>query len=282
MTEAASSTEWYLKDYHRRRPGTTTAIFGDLPIVADGNRYESSYHYLAQNIPHVSDSLRILDLACGDGFLLRLLAEGRQQELELHGIDFSEAELAAANLRLRGAASLICADARRLPLESASIDVVVSHMAMMLTDEMPTVIREIRRVLRRDGRICAVVGRPRQGKDRDAVFPLIEAALAEANVLQALPWGDRRMMSPEGIAELLQDQFEGLWFRNLECPMRLDPGAYWENLQATYSVDILPPSLQAELRVRVLHAIAPLIEQYGKVPTSFALRLFVASVSGAG
>ncbi len=275
------SREAYLKDYHRRRPGTTTMVFGRLPVEVDGERFESSYHYLADKVPRSHAPLRVLDLACGDGFLLAILASREQRGLELCGIDFSEEELAAAESRLRGGATLVHANAKQLPLANASIDVIVSHMALMLMDDVPTVVREIRRVLRPNGHFCAVVARPRKGADRDAVYPLIEAALKTAGVRDAVPWGDPRIMSPEGITELLREGFQSPVLRDLDCPLVPDPTAYWENLQGMYPVDILPAQVQSDLRARVLDAIAPLANAEGKVQTSFALRYFAAIAASA-
>jgi hypothetical protein len=98
--EPSESPDAYLKDYHRLRPGTTTRIFEQLSLDVDGVRFESSYHYLADKVPKSDTPLHVLNLACGDGFLLFLLALRKQRSLELCGVD-SGAELSAPRPRRR-------------------------------------------------------------------------------------------------------------------------------------------------------------------------------------
>lgn len=276
MDETEASPEAYLKDYHRRRAGATAIMFGQIPMEADGRRFASTYHYLVDRVPTARGRLRVLDLACGDGFLLALLAQRRQRGLELYGVDFSESELAAAQRRRSGAVQLVRANARCLPLQTGSIDVVVSHMAMMLMNDIPAVIGEVARVLRPHGQLSVIIGRSRQANDSDVCLPFISAAVEKAGLRQIIPWGDARMGSVEGIEELLRSEFEETTTSDLNCVFRLDLQAYWERLQATYAVDILPECLQIALQSEILSAVRPLVETDGKISTGFAVRHFSA------
>jgi SAM-dependent methyltransferase len=281
LGSTGSGPDDYLRDYHRRRPGATAAALALYPIESGGQIFASSYHYLAGKLRPCRTSCKVLDLACGDGYLLGLIGERGESGPELLGVDFSDAELTAAQSRLAGAAQLVLADARHLPLRGRSMDVVVSHMALMLIDDVSSVIREVRRVLRPGGRLAAVVGRSRDGADRDAVFPLIQAAVRNSGSLAALPMGDPRTRSSEGLIALLAGAFERITICDLDCHFRLAPAAYWEGLQATYTVDVLTTEQQLDLRARVLQAIEPLVEQDGRVATNFAMRYFEASVAAA-
>ncbi|MER6046113.1 class I SAM-dependent methyltransferase [Streptomyces sp. NPDC001793] len=92
-TESGASTasqEAFLRDFHAEHPAVTTEAFsrGRAP---DGR---SSYEILRDR---VAGSRRVLDLGCGDGLLLELLArtDGRQ----LAGLDLSAESLRLARRR---------------------------------------------------------------------------------------------------------------------------------------------------------------------------------------
>lgn len=91
-----SQNEIFLKNFHAQLPGCTSQTMASHRTSAE----KSSYELLADLVPTDSKSLTVLDLACGDGYLLSLLESRNQTGLELHGIDTSESELGAAKKRL--------------------------------------------------------------------------------------------------------------------------------------------------------------------------------------
>jgi ubiquinone/menaquinone biosynthesis C-methylase UbiE len=79
---------------------------------------------------------------------------------ELHGIDLTDRAIALVRRRLdhEGLSSqLLVADAERLPYESASFDVVYSWGVLHHTPNTPQAFAEAIRVLRPEGRLCAMV-----------------------------------------------------------------------------------------------------------------------------
>jgi SAM-dependent methyltransferase len=97
---------------------------------------------------------RIVDLFCGRGNgLLALQHLGFQN---VTGVDLSERLLE----QFRGPGTLYLADCRRLPFDDATCDLVIVqgglHHLPGLTSDLEQVLREVRRVLRRDGRFVAV------------------------------------------------------------------------------------------------------------------------------
>ncbi len=100
---------------------------------------------------------RVLEIGCGRGVALPVLAE-RLTPFALVGVDVDATALEAAAWRLRAArvqATLLEADVRDLPLESASVDVVVDfgtcyHVSGGL-DGARAVLGEVARVLRPGG-----------------------------------------------------------------------------------------------------------------------------------
>jgi ubiquinone/menaquinone biosynthesis C-methylase UbiE len=279
----AASSEAYLRDYHRRRPGATAACFGTRPVVREGRSFVSPYACLAAavpvpaSVPGMHLPLTVLDLACGDGYLLADLAARGQADLSLVGIDMSEHELAGAERRLQGAATLLQARAQALPLADASVDVVLSHMALMLMDDIETVIVEIRRVLKPGGTVSAVVG----GKSLsqpvlDIWLDTLKPALADEK-LPAIRFGDSRMRTAQGVQELFGAGFREIVVQELDLCFDTPPALLWERLAGSYDVDRLPPTRAEQLRARFIAAIEPLVREDGTVACTDGLRQVTAS-----
>ncbi|MFP2957491.1 methyltransferase domain-containing protein [Myxococcus sp. 1LA] len=91
-----SETESYLLDYHRRLAGVTARWFSTTPVRRGDARFPSTYELLAAEVPQEGRPVTVLDLACGDGYLLELLALREAPRPRLVGLDMSESELAQA------------------------------------------------------------------------------------------------------------------------------------------------------------------------------------------
>jgi ubiquinone/menaquinone biosynthesis C-methylase UbiE len=105
--------------------------------------------------------LRVLELACGNGYLARRLT---RMGARVTGIDASEAMIARAMERETREPLGIeyqVGDAASLSgLEDASFDLVVCNMALMDIEDAEGAIREVSRVLRKDGRFVASLSHP--------------------------------------------------------------------------------------------------------------------------
>jgi SAM-dependent methyltransferase len=86
---------------------------------------------------------RVLDIACGAGFGLRMLREAGARGV---GIDY---DLAA----LHGHDQVACADAAHLPVSDATFDLVVSFETLEHVPNARAMLRELRRVLRPGGQL---------------------------------------------------------------------------------------------------------------------------------
>lgn len=151
----------YLAGFHSEHTGITEAVLGRARYAG-----MDPYDWLAAEIPR---DLRVLDLACGSGVLRPRLRPRRYL-----GVDNSTAELEAA--RRRGVREVACADAARLPLPDASVDVVGCSMALMLVP-LEATLREIRRVLAPRGSLVATLpaDRPLTFADRGRYARLLLA-----------------------------------------------------------------------------------------------------------
>lgn len=93
----------------------------------------------------------ILDVATGTGLVLRALRERWGSEApQMIGVDISPGMLAVAR-RALPEAELIEADARRLPLPDASVDLITCVTGLHLIPDTPAVLDEWARVLRPGG-----------------------------------------------------------------------------------------------------------------------------------
>lgn len=89
---------------------------------------------------------RVLEVGCGRGVALPTLAR-RLQPAELVGLDRDPEVLAVAQARTAGVARLVEADAREMPFEDASFDLVFDFGTFYHTAGPEKMLAEIARVL---------------------------------------------------------------------------------------------------------------------------------------
>lgn len=103
--------------------------------------------------PHVG--MRILDVGCGTGIHL---SKYQRAGCEVYGIDPSNSMLEIARQRLGADADLYQGSATDMPYEAGYFDLVISMLA--LHEMKPTIIeevlREMKRVVKQDGRILLI------------------------------------------------------------------------------------------------------------------------------
>jgi ubiquinone/menaquinone biosynthesis C-methylase UbiE len=105
----------------------------------------------------MSKGAAVLDLGCGAG-LDSLIASGRVGPGgRVAGVDFSQAMLEQARRGARAAGTenvVFCrADAERLPLPSASVEVALANGIFNLNPARECIFRELARVLRKGGTV---------------------------------------------------------------------------------------------------------------------------------
>lgn len=125
--------------------------------------YHSKAHQCALDASGIRDGMRILEVATGSGEMFRRLVEANPSGVTV-GLDLSPNMAARTHGRIRKAypdASAQChaVDVRHLPFRDASFDAVVCcYLLELLSNaDIPIALREIRRVLRRNGTFTLVL-----------------------------------------------------------------------------------------------------------------------------
>ncbi|HTQ80150.1 MAG TPA: class I SAM-dependent methyltransferase [Thermoanaerobaculia bacterium] len=196
-----TEAEAFLQAFHARHTGATAQVMRD-GRTQDGL---SSYELLAQSVQPspAGEPVTVVDLACGDGYLLELLRDRGPRDARLIGIDMSAEELAAARQRLGpGEAELLLERAQRLPLPDNSVDYLLCHMALMLMDPVEEVVREIDRVLKPGGRFSAVLGGDSPEGSAYAAFSQVLREMVTRRQAPPLSLGDPRTLSASGLRTL--------------------------------------------------------------------------------
>ncbi|MFD4356773.1 class I SAM-dependent methyltransferase [Nocardia sp. NPDC058518] len=228
-TDKVRAGEDFYRRTHNQMPGAMSRYVLANPLP-DGR---SSYQFLADQVP---DARRVLDLGCGDGSLLAVLA--RNGATSLAGIDLSEVELATAERRpeLSGA-DVRQGRAQELPFEDDAFDTVVSHMALMLMADIEQVLTETARVLKPAGALAISVGlRPAPASGHGLFQKLAQPIFAAAQQQGAMPsLGDRRTRTREGLNELVTAAgFQAINWTEVRPGADATPDQIWQSAVDSY------------------------------------------------
>jgi len=268
-----SQVESFLNDFHTARPGATSKAFGALPVVFRGQQYASSYEVLAAAVPHVERPMEVLDIACGDGFLLSRLAARNQANLGLTGADMNSSELEIARARLGSAASFHQARAQELPFAPHSFDYVLCHLALMLMDDVEQVLREIRRVLRPGAQFAAIVFVSYRPTIACGAYIDVLSKYPRLSQFADIPkFGDRRIRDRDGMQQVLAANFRNISIEDLDVVMRLTPDELWLVFLDTYNLYLLDEAKRISFQREYLRRVAPHCGSDGKLEYALTLR----------
>ena len=148
----------------------------------------------------------VLDACCGTGDLALACARAGGR---VTGLDFSEPMLERAR-RKAPELEWVRGDLLALPFPDASFDAATVGFGVRNVEDVERALRELRRVLRPDGRLAVLeITRPRgvlrhfYGLWFDRVVPLLGRVLPGGAAYTYLPASVRRFPAPEDLARLL-------------------------------------------------------------------------------
>lgn len=273
--------EWtqYLVYAHSVAPGMSSKAFSSYEVSSGMNSYEK----LASILDSTVSPVDVLDLGCGDGELVRHCLSKNRQVKSIVGLDISSDELALAKARFQGdpRVTFRLESAQDLGLPSESIDVVLSHMALMLMLPIESVLHHIKRVLRPGGVVSAVVGHLGGARGVLKKFQSVVEGFFEAEFpkMSHPRTGDSRMRS--------RDTLESLWVQDagfgaiqkiedFDLQIRTDVEGVWNFWRHTYLVGMLPPDHKTALRGQITSAALRLADRDGNVEFEFPMRQVTA------
>lgn len=195
----------HLRTVHQEHTGFTEACASSCRDEAGRNSYE----WLAELVPD-NEGLRVLDLACGSGPLLKILFD-RNKNLNLKGIDMCPEELALAKTRLiNSGVNLVESKAQNLTaINDNSIDIVLCHWALTLMDPIAPVLDEVRRVLTSGGQFAALVDGPMNAAPgytevHDLIYSYVQEEIPSYGEIDL---GDPRIRGSESLSNLAHKAF---------------------------------------------------------------------------
>ena len=195
----------HLRTVHQEHAGFTEVCASSCRDEAGRNSYE----WLAELVPD-NEGLRVLDLACGSGPLLKILFD-RNKNLNLKGIDMCPEELALAKTRLMNSGvNIIESKAQNLTaINDNSIDIVLCHWALTLMDPIAPVLDEVRRVLTSEGQFAALVDGPMNAAPgytevHDLIYSYVQEEIPSYGEIDL---GDPRIRGSESLSNLVHKAF---------------------------------------------------------------------------
>jgi SAM-dependent methyltransferase len=269
-----NSAEMFLLRFHERYPGCTTRAMAQAKTI-DGH---SSYDLMAAQCPVGAP---VVDLGCGDGYLLEQLVKKGHDPSMLVGIDRSPAEVSLAKGRssLRGA-DIRVADGTASGLEEARFGTVLSHLSFMFMRPSTGAVSEIQRILRPGGKCVALVGggpafRPANALDifLDCVSGLWQAY---GRVIPHLV--QKQATTADGLATLFNDQtgFGDAQTMDEYVGMTGTPAALWPVVSTVYERECIEPDMHQTLRENYLQACADKVDEDGLIRCDYFIQIFSA------
>ena len=232
----------HLRTVHKNNAGFTERC----PSACRDKAGRNSYKWLAEIVPN-TDGIRVLDLACGSGPLLKVLYD-RNKNLRLKGVDMCPEELALAKARLPdGVVDLLELKAQNLTaIDDNSIAIVLCHWALTLMNPITPVLNEVSRVLSSGGRFAALVDGPMNAAPKysdvhNLIYQFVQAKLPKYGEIDL---GDPRIRSTDRSKNLLHEAFPDAKV-NIETSVVFMEGPVTEVAETAagffYASFILPP-----------------------------------------
>jgi ubiquinone/menaquinone biosynthesis C-methylase UbiE len=158
----------------------------------------------------------LLDIGCGSGTLVTLISATRLPLRRLVALDYAEQMCRVAREKaLARNCRCICyvnADSEHLPFPDGSFDVITCSNSFHHYPHQQAVVREMRRILRRNGRLMLIDG----FRDNVIGWFVFDVCIgAVEGVVHHVPWsGVNQLFTEAGFRQVAHRKF-GFWFPGL-------------------------------------------------------------------
>lgn len=278
VLEGQTSTpeEWndHLIEFHRQF-GYATCGPMSIMRTSDG---ASSYQFAAERLHSLApDARAILDVGCGDGLLLRRLAQLYRRDLDLVGLDLSESELERA-AALFPDARYICADARTVDLGVDMFDAAISHLVLMIASQPERILRTVRRALHSNGILITVVQSSWNGSAMQGVLGAAMGTLLSLHqsAQPAIPERGRFEDDDESRRIFGESGFSSVNVERYHVGARFTRAEAWAFVQRAYPIGLLALGAQDAIHAAVDAKVTDLLEDDGRFEAIMPLQMIVA------
>lgn len=255
ISPTAQDWEAYLIDAHRKDPDMTSIFYKRFRSSEGLTSYETLAKALELVQTTAPAGLKVIDLACGDGYMLNALTDVKT----VVGVDMSEdgLQLARRNFPNRRGAEFVKARAQELPFESTSIDAVLCHMAFMLMTPVEPVVSEISRVLKPGGVFSAVINAEPGPEDFDAQLRKVIWGFYQKTfpgLAKGAPTGDLRLYDADKLNAVFSagDFDSEIELKDFSVQMVFTKDGFWESHRTLYFVSMLQPDYREQLKAELM------------------------------
>ncbi len=137
------------------------------------NIFEKKYEYRALRMLNVQQDEIVLEIGFGTGHCLKKIAKNVGETGKVYGIDISSGMVEVSRHRLKKAglydrAELYCGDALKMQFENNKFDRIFMGFTLELFDtpEIPKILKEIRRVLKSNGKLGVISLSKKKGNQK--------------------------------------------------------------------------------------------------------------------
>jgi arsenite methyltransferase len=171
----------YLTRTYDWRSAPLTDAYDELPLWS-----ALPGQLLLENLPFERQKT-VLDIGCGTGFPLLLLARRFGPSVQVYGVDPWEAAMARARQKMIAwgleNVILLQQDARQIALPDRSIDLITSNLGLNNFEEAAAVLTECKRLLSTGGKLCLTTNLRGTFAEFYATFQAVGNATLSAKII---------------------------------------------------------------------------------------------------
>lgn len=263
----------FLQRFHALHSGS----FPEVPTTLG----PSSYGLLVEALgrPPPGRKLTILDLGCGDGRLLELIAAKGLPGVELIGVDFVLEQIERSRRRLgKCNVTLLCEPAQKLSLSTSSVDRVLVHMSLAFMHPLEDTLHEIDRVLRPGGVLAMIADGTPATDSIDRIYSemLWDAVTADRPEIATLELGGSGGAGSDLLISAIREQTsinDNLEVLPFDLLLNVSADEYLEFVEGDYLWKLLSADGAQRLREQIRRLFAERGER--RMPVPVAMRRIV-------